>query len=236
MATRTTAAEGLTLTGISKTYKLGRNKVAAVKDVNLTVASGELIAIIGPSGSGKTTLAHMLGGLAKPDEGEVRINGQELRRKSDRALSRYRNRQAGFIFQTFGLIPHYTAIENVTIPLVVAGISKRARNKRAMQYLTMLGLEEQAKQRADTLSGGQRQRVAIARALIQSPSIIIADEPTGSLDSANGEEVMQILEQLAHKHHITVIFVTHDLQLARRADRIVHMKDGVLTEEHHARR
>jgi putative ABC transport system ATP-binding protein len=218
---------------VSKTFRLGRSKVQAVKEVSLAVSKGELLAIVGPSGSGKTTLAHLIGGLTRPDDGEIVINGQPLKR-SDRQLSRYRNKRIGFVFQTFGLLPHYTALENVTIPLVVAGVSRRERKKRALKYLKLVGLEEQAKQRVETLSGGQRQRVSIARALVQRPEIIIADEPTGSLDSARGQEIMHILEHLS-KQGITVIYVTHDLDLASHANRVVRMQDGSLKEVAHAR-
>jgi putative ABC transport system ATP-binding protein len=223
-----TASDSIVLSDISKTFRLGRNRITAVQRVNLRVQKGELLAIVGPSGSGKTTLAHIIGGLARADEGEIRIEGQPLRR-GDRALSRYRNQQAGFVFQTFGLLPHYTALENVMIPLVVAGVGRRERKKQALKYLRLVGLEKQAQQRADTLSGGQRQRVSIARALIQQPHIIIADEPTGSLDSVHGQEIMGILEHLSRQQGITVVLVTHDLALAQRADRIVQMQDGKLT-------
>jgi putative ABC transport system ATP-binding protein len=225
-----TATDSIVLSNVSKTFRLGRSKIHAVRDVSLRIKKGELLAIVGPSGSGKTTLAHIIGGLAKPDSGEVRANGQQLRSRSDRALSAYRNQHAGFVFQAFGLLPHYTALENVTMPLIVAGVSRRERKKRGLKYLAMLGLEAQAKQRADTLSGGQRQRVSIARALVQHPEIIIADEPTGSLDSAHGQQIIAILEHLSGKQHITVVFVTHDEALAQHADRIVQMRDGALHE------
>lgn len=225
------SADSIILEHVSKTFRLGRSKIAAVQDVSLRISKGELLAVVGPSGSGKTTLAHIIGGLTKPDDGEVRVNGQQLRSRSDRALSKYRNQHAGFVFQSFGLLPHYTALENVTIPLIIAGVGRRERKKRALKYLQMVGLEEQAKQRAETLSGGQRQRVSIARALVQHPELIIADEPTGSLDSAHGHEIMNILEHLSHKQGITVVFVTHDTALAQRADRIVHMRDGKLGKE-----
>lgn len=229
MMDATTAPISIELKHVSKTFRLGRSRVHAVRDVNLHVHKGELLAIVGPSGSGKTTLAHIIGGLAKADEGGVTLHGQPLRR-GDRALSAYRNKQIGFVFQTFGLLPHYTTLENVTIPLIVAGVGRRERKQRALKYLKVVGLEEQVRQRAETLSGGQRQRVSIARALVQNPEIIIADEPTGSLDSAHGEEIMRVLEHLSHQQGITVIFVTHDTALAARADRIVQMKDGVLSE------
>ena len=220
-------SDSIRLIQVSKTFRLGRSKVHAVRGVSLRIKKGELLAIVGPSGSGKTTLAHIIGGLTRPDEGEVHINGTILRR-SDRSLSAYRNQRAGFIFQTFGLLPHYSALENVSIPLVVAGVGRRERKQRALKYLKLVGLEAQAKQRAETLSGGQRQRVSIARALVQHPEIIIADEPTGSLDSVRGQEIMNVLHNLCRQQGITVVFVTHDLQLAKQADRIAHMQDGQL--------
>jgi putative ABC transport system ATP-binding protein len=230
------AEEGpiIELSGVSKTFRMGRERIQAVSAANLTIQRGELLAIVGPSGSGKTTLAHLIGGLARPDEGNIRINGQPLRSR-DRTLSRYRNNQVGFVFQTFGLLPHYTALENVMMPLVVAGVRRSERKKRALKTLSAVGLENQTRQRAETLSGGQRQRVAIARALVQSPQIIIADEPTGSLDSENGTQVMNILEELSQRHGITIVLVTHDLELAKRAKRILQMHDGKLTEANHAR-
>ena len=221
----------IVLSNIGKTFKLGKNRVHAVQNVSLTIQPGELLAITGPSGSGKTTLAHIIGGLARPDHGEVAVGGEALQGKSDRSLSRYRNRQAGFVFQAFGLLPHYTALENIMIPLTIQGVKRRERKKQALKFLELVGLSSQATQRADTLSGGQRQRVSIARALVQHPGIIIADEPTGSLDSEHGQEIMYILEQLSRKQGITVIYVTHDLTLAARADRVLIMKDGTLRED-----
>ncbi len=224
----------IVLSKVSKTFRVGRERIRAVADVDLSVQKGEILAIVGPSGSGKTTLAHLIGGLSRPDEGSVSAGGQMLRTR-DKILSKYRNQKIGFVFQTFGLLPHYSALENVSMPLVVAGMRRRRRRELALKTLAAVGLEKQAKQRAETLSGGQRQRVAIARALVTSPQVIIADEPTGSLDSENGEQIMQLLERLSRIQDITVIFVTHDLTLAKRADRIVHMRDGQLTEADHAR-
>lgn len=217
--------------GVSKTYAFGHGKAVALRDVHVRFNAGELVAIVGPSGAGKTTLAHIIGGLITPDKGEIRINGKRLSRRSDRALSKYRNATVGFIFQNFNLLPQYTALENVMTPLIIAGTRRRKRAKLAAQYLKLVGLEDQARHKATELSGGERQRVSIARALVNQPKIIIADEPTGSLDSARGLEIMQILLKLAHDHGLTVLMVTHDDGLAQKADRIIHIRDGQVQEE-----
>jgi putative ABC transport system ATP-binding protein len=211
---------------ISKKYRRGHESVTALHNISLDVRRGELLAIVGPSGSGKTTLTHIIGGLVSSDTGSIEINGRELKKRSDRALSQYRNEEVGFIFQNFSLIPYYTAIENVTIPLVVANMPHGERQKLAKEYLTLVGLESRINQRASELSGGERQRVSIARALVNQPQIIIADEPTGSLDSVRGKEIMTILEALSRKQGITVLMVTHDLTLAARADRQIYIRDG----------
>lgn len=220
----------VSVNGVTKTYKVGREKLHAVHGVSFNVAPGELIAIVGPSGSGKTTLTHMVGGLLKTDAGEVVIGGTDITRLRDRALSKFRNKHIGFIFQNYSLLPGYTALENVCLPLIVAGLSPAERRRRGTAYLELVGLGKQSGQKAEQLSGGQRQRVAIARALAMQPSLVIADEPTGSLDSARGHEIMNILEHLAHIQKMAVIMVTHDLGLAARADRQVHMLDGVMQE------
>jgi putative ABC transport system ATP-binding protein len=221
------------LHAVTKQYKRGRELVAALSNIDLRIHRGELVAIVGPSGAGKTTLSHIIGGLTTPDKGHVTVDGKELSKRSDRSLSRYRNTTVGFIFQSFSLISGYSALENVMIPLIVAGVSPRERKKIATYYLDMVGLSKQIKQPVEQLSGGQRQRVSIARALAHKPKIIIADEPTGSLDSARGQEIMQVLELLSKQERITVIMVTHDEQLARRADRVIHIVDGAIAEGSH---
>lgn len=222
------------LRAVSKNYKVGRETLHAVRDASFDIATGELVAIVGPSGSGKTTLTHMMGGLLKPDSGHITIGGTEATGLSDRKLSKLRNKHIGFIFQNFSLLPGYSALENVCVPLIVAGLSPAERKRRAMHYLSLVGLEQQTRQKAEELSGGQRQRVAIARALAMHPSVIIADEPTGSLDSARGHEIMNMLTHLAHQQNMSVVMVTHDLQLASQADRQVHILDGHVTEQTHA--
>lgn len=220
--------------GVSKRYSRGQEVITALSELSLNIQKGELLAIVGPSGSGKTTLSHIIGGLITPDSGTVTVAGHRLKMGSDKAISKYRNTQVGFIFQSFSLIPSYTAAENVMIPLIVANVTPRKRRQLANQYLALVGLENRADQRADKLSGGERQRVSIARALVNKPQIIIADEPTGNLDSARGNEIMKILEALSHQQGISVLMVTHDAALAKRADRIVHIRDGVIVKESHA--
>lgn len=215
---------------ISKTFKVGGERLRAVKGVSFEVAKGELVAIVGPSGSGKTTLLHMIGGLSRADEGSITLAGVEISRQRDRALSRTRNQRIGFIFQNFSLLAGYTALENVCVPLIVAGHPPRVRRQRALEYLQMVGLAAQVNQRVEQLSGGQRQRVAIARALVMRPAVIVADEPTGSLDSARGHDIMAVLKQLSHGEGVAVVMVTHDPNLAAQADRQLRMFDGVLTE------
>lgn len=220
---------------MAKTYRAGGILVKALQNINLAIQPGELLAVIGPSGSGKTTLTHIIGGLIKPTDGSVIVRGQKLATKNDKAMSEYRNKTVGFVFQNYSLLPYYTALENVMMPLVVAGIPGRKRKEIALQYLKLVGLEKQASQRGNQLSGGQRQRVGIARALTMKPEIIIADEPTGNLDTQHGNEIIAILEKLAHSKNIAVIMVTHNDELARRADRIVRIVDGKLMEATRAR-
>ena len=214
------------LQNVSKTYVVGKEKLHAVQGVTFDIAKGELVAIVGPSGSGKTTLMHMIGGLLRPDHGQIIMHGQECQRMTDATLSHFRNTHIGFIFQNFSLIPGYSALENVSVPLIVAGLPLRVRTKRARHYLEIVGLSGQIKQKTEQLSGGQRQRVAIARALAMQPNIVIADEPTGSLDSARGHEIFAILQQLARSQNMTVVMVTHDSKLAGMADRSIHLLDG----------
>lgn len=215
---------------VSKQYGRGVGGTMVLEGLSLTVYRGDFIAIVGPSGSGKTTLAHVLGGLITPSKGTVHLASQPAK-LSDSRLSQYRNEKVGFVFQNFSLIPYFTACENVALPLVVAGISPKERQQRAETLLKEVGLEERASTRADSLSGGERQRVAIARALIMEPEIIIADEPTGSLDSARGNEIIAILKQLHKSKGMTILMVTHDVSIARQADRIVHILDGKVTKE-----
>jgi len=214
------------LKNVSKVYELGGEKIFALDHVNLQVEKGEFIAIMGPSGSGKSTLANVIGGLDVPDEGEVLADGVDIVKMSDSVLSNYRNKKIGFIFQSFNLQPTYTALENVMIPLLFAGVSLSERKKRALECLKSVGLEDRVSHRPGELSGGQRQRVCIARALANNPEMIIADEPTGNLDSKKGAEIIDLLKQLNKEAGITLIVITHDVSVAREAKKILNIKDG----------
>jgi putative ABC transport system ATP-binding protein len=219
---------------VSKEYKIGGTRQRVLSKVDVTVAPGDFISIVGPSGSGKTTLAHILGGLTTPTEGELVVDGEPMQRARDRKLAEYRNKRVGFVFQNFGLLPKHTALENATLPLVLAKIPPRERLKKAEQVLRAVGLGKRLDSRVEQLSGGERQRVAIARALINNPQIIIADEPTGSLDSHQGSAIADLLQNIHAKFGVTLIVVTHSDELAARAPRRLHLLDGVVTEDHHA--
>lgn len=215
------------LKNVTRTYKLGDETLNALDGVNLNVQSGEFIAIVGPSGSGKSTLANIIGGLDKPTAGNVVVNEQDLSHIRDRALSDYRNHNIGFVFQSFNLQGSATALENVMLPMVFAKIKNKERKTRAIDALKAVGLGDRLKHKPSQLSGGQRQRVAIARAIVMKPSIIIADEPTGNLDSARGKEIMKLLRDLSHQG-MTLIVITHDMSIARQASRIIEIHDGKL--------
>ena len=211
-----------------RVYRMGSEAINAVAGVDLTVADGEFLALVGPSGSGKSTLLHLIGGLDRPTSGRVVVDGQDLGSAGDRELSRYRNKNVGFVFQTFNLHPTYNALENVAIPLIFAGVSKGERLKRAEQALDDVSLSGRLKHLPNQLSGGERQRVSIARALVVNPRLIIADEPTGNLDSKTGGLIMQLLSRLNKERGITLVVATHDAELAHRAGRIINLRDGVI--------
>jgi putative ABC transport system ATP-binding protein len=217
------------LQDVTKTYKLGDEVLNALSAVNFSVQPGEFIAITGPSGSGKSTLANIIGGLDKVTSGSVLIDGQELSKVDDNHMSAYRNQHIGFVFQSFNLQGTNTALENVMMPLLFSKMKQKERKARAAECLEAVGLSDRMKHRPSQLSGGQRQRVAIARALAVKPSIIIADEPTGNLDSAKGEEIMKLLHDL-NKQGITLIVITHDPNIAKQAQRVVTIHDGKLTD------
>lgn len=213
------------LNSVTKTYEMGDEEIRALDNINLLIRNGDFIAIVGPSGSGKSTLANIIGGLDMPTDGEVLVDEKLLSKASDKELSNYRNKKIGFVFQTFNLQPGYSAIENVEVPLLFSKMAPKKRRERAIECLRAVGLEDRMKHKSNQLSGGQRQRVSIARALATGPEIIIADEPTGNLDSKKGAEIMEILKSL-NKKGITLIIITHDANIAKQAHRIVSLQDG----------
>ncbi len=216
--------------GVKKIYEVGIQKIEALAGVDLTIDRNEYVAIMGPSGSGKSTFMNILGCLDTPTEGTYILNEQEVSNLTDDELARIRNKEIGFVFQTFNLLPRATALQNVELPLIYGGISSEERRKRAWEALEAVGLRERAVHRPNELSGGQRQRVAIARALVNRPSIILADEPTGNLDSRTGEEIMTILNAI-HGSGNTIVIVTHEEYIAEHANRIVRLLDGKIESD-----
>lgn len=216
--------------GLTRHYDMGGEVVRALRGVDVAIRRNEYVAIMGPSGSGKSTLMNLIGCLDTPNSGEYWLNGQLASEMGDDALARVRNKEIGFVFQTFNLLPRATALHNVELPLVYAGVGSDERKRRAMRALERVQLGERVHHRPNELSGGQRQRVAIARALVNEPSILLADEPTGNLDSVNGEAVMGLLQEL-HRGGATICMVTHDPRYEKHADRSVHLFDGRVVEE-----
>ncbi len=219
------AAPVIEMRGIGKVYRSGRLEVDALREVDLEVHSGDFLAIVGPSGSGKSTLMNLLGCLDRPTSGTYRLTGENVAELNDDALARLRNRTIGFVFQSFNLLPRTTALENVAMPLLYAGVSRGERNARAREALERLGLGDRMEHQPSELSGGQQQRVAIARALVTKPAILLADEPTGNLDSQSGADVLALLHEL-NASGTTVVLITHDGDVAVAAKRSVHVKDG----------
>ncbi len=213
------------LEGITREYVMGSERVLALRGVDLTIKRNEYVAIMGPSGSGKSTMMNMLGALDTPTAGKYWLNGHEVSQMADDDLARVRNREIGFVFQTFNLLPRASALANVELPLVYAGIGGKERKQRAESALERVGLGQRMHHKPNELSGGQRQRVAIARALVNEPSILLADEPTGNLDSATSEEIMRVFGQL-HAQGQTVLIVTHEPDIAAHARRVVILRDG----------
>ena len=218
------------VSNLVKHYKLGGETVKAVDDVSFEVEDGEMISIIGPSGSGKSTLMHIIGGLDTPENGVIEVDGDNLKKLKKGQLAKYRNKKVGFVFQTFNLQTHLTAQENVELPLIFAGIPKKTRSELAKEALVKVGLQDRLKHKPNELSGGQRQRVSIARALVNSPSIILADEPTGNLDSKTGDMILSLLKDLNEQQKVTLIIVTHDEYVARACKRIIQIKDGKISD------
>jgi len=215
----------ISIRDIFKIYRIGNQTVKALNGVSLEIATNEYVALMGPSGSGKSTLMNMLGALDTPTSGEYFLNGQDVSMMRDDALAAVRNREIGFVFQTFNLLPRYSSLENVAMPLIYAGMSKKQRLERAAEVLEMVGLGDRMDHRPNELSGGQRQRVAVARALVNKPSIILADEPTGNLDTKTSYEIMALFHEIQSSGN-TVILVTHEEDIAQHAHRIVRLRDG----------
>ena len=217
------------LAGITKEYHMGEDvTVTALAGIDLEIGAREFIAVMGPSGSGKSTLMNIIGCLDRPSGGRYTLDGIDVARMSDRELAQVRNARIGFVFQTFNLLPRMTALRNVELPLVYAGVARGARHRRATAALVRVGLADRTRHRPNQLSGGQRQRVAIARALVNNPSIVFADEPTGNLDTATGSEIMDLLADL-HDAGATIILVTHEADVAAYAGRVIHLRDGRVT-------
>ncbi len=219
------------LSKIAKAYKIGTEVIHALRSVSLTIYKNEYVALMGPSGSGKSTLMNVLGCLDSPSGGEYILNGISVSQMLDNKLAEVRNKEIGFVFQSFNLLPRSTALDNVMLPLIYAGYSKADRLKRGQEVLEQVGLGDRVMHRPNELSGGQRQRVAIARALVNRPAIILADEPTGNLDSKTSIEIMGLLEEI-HKNGNTIILVTHEEDIAQHAHRIVRLKDGMIERDY----
>ena len=216
--------------GITRDFQLGSETVNVLKGIDLVINKGEYVALMGPSGSGKSTLMNILGCLDTPTSGSYILNGKQVSEMHDDELAEIRNKEIGFVFQTFNLMPRTTALDNVALPMVYAGFSKDERNKRATEVLTQVGLADRMDHKPNQLSGGQRQRVAVGRALVNKPSIILADEPTGNLDSKTSVEIMKLFGEI-HANGNTVILVTHEEEIAAHAHRIIRLRDGIIEND-----
>jgi putative ABC transport system ATP-binding protein len=222
--------EVIRIENLTRFYTIGEETVRALNGINLSIEKNEYVALMGPSGSGKSTLMNIIGCLDTPTSGEYYLNGPNVAQLSDSELAAIRNKEIGFVFQTFNLLPRLTALQNVALPLVYAGIPEAERLKKAKEVLEQVGLGDRIKHRPNELSGGQRQRVAVARALVNHPSIILADEPTGNLDTKTSEEIMQLLD-IIHQAGNTIVLVTHEEDIALRAKRVVRMRDGIIESD-----
>jgi putative ABC transport system ATP-binding protein len=216
--------------GLARRYKMGAGSVDALRGVDLAVERGEFVALVGPSGSGKSTILNLIGGLDQPSAGEIWVDGVELSASDERTLTAHRRRRVGFVFQSFHLLPRLTAEENVAIPLMFSGVPEGERREQARELLARVGLTARLDHRPAQLSGGEQQRVAIARALVGQPALLLADEPTGNLDTGTGGEIMALLRTLNRAHGLTVLVVTHDPEVAAFAGRILRLRDGLLEE------
>jgi putative ABC transport system ATP-binding protein len=224
------AQEIIRIEGLTKYYRIGEEIIKALNGVDLSIAKNEYVALMGPSGSGKSTIMNIIGCLDTPTSGRYFLNGPDVAQLQDNQLAEIRNKEIGFVFQTFNLLPRYSALDNVALPLVYAGLSKEERMERAKQALKDVGLGERMTHKPNELSGGQRQRVAVARALVNKPSIILADEPTGNLDTKTSHEIMNLFDEI-HRAGNTIIIVTHEEDIAQMAHRIVRMRDGVVESD-----
>ncbi|MBU6193244.1 MAG: ABC transporter ATP-binding protein [Bacteroidetes bacterium] len=220
----------ISLEGIQRLYRMGDETIYALRGIDLQINRNEYVALMGPSGSGKSTLMNLIGCLDSPSSGSYWLNGQDVAGLSDNRLAQIRNREIGFVFQTFNLLPRLTALDNVALPLVYAGVSEQERRERAHEVLRQVGLQDRVGHRPNELSGGQRQRVALARALVNKPSLILADEPTGNLDSKTSVEIMQMFANI-HALGNTIVLVTHEEDIARHAHRMVRLKDGSIESD-----
>lgn len=215
---------------LSKSYEMGNRELEVLREVTVSVSENEYVAIMGPSGSGKTTLMNIMGCLDRPSDGSYELDGERIDQKSDRQLAQIRGRKIGFVFQTFNLLARASALRNVELPMLYCGASRRSRKKRALELLELLGLSKRATHRPGELSGGERQRVAIARALANRPSLVLADEPTGNLDSKTGDDIMRVFSDL-HRAGNTLILVTHEEAIARHAHRVIRLLDGEIISD-----
>jgi putative ABC transport system ATP-binding protein len=222
--------EIIRLTDIGRRYVMGMEEIHAIKSISVNINRNEYVALMGPSGSGKSTLMNIIGCLDTPSKGQYILNSTDVSRMNDEQLAEIRNKEIGFVFQTFNLLPRSTALENVALPLVYAGVSKSDRLDRANEMLRLVGLQDRVHHKPNELSGGQRQRVAVARALVNNPSIILADEPTGNLDTKTSYEIMALFEEI-HENGNTIILVTHEEDIARHAHRIVRLRDGLVESD-----
>ncbi|MCV0431859.1 ABC transporter ATP-binding protein [Nitrosopumilus sp.] len=221
----------LDIQNVSKVYQTAAGKVVALKNVSFSIPKGQFVSIVGPSGSGKSTLLNMIGALDKPSRGTVFMEGFDIFKLTDNKLAKIRNNKIGFVFQSFNLINRSSVQKNIELPGIISGMDGTTRTKRTLSILKTLGILKKAKHKPVNLSGGEQQRVAIGRALINNPAIILADEPTGNLDTATGEDIFQLLSQLTKKYQRTVVMITHNVELAKRTDRSIYMRDGEIEKD-----
>ncbi len=226
------SAPAVQVRGVTKVFGSGETRVEALRGIDLDVHPGEFLAVMGPSGSGKSTLLHLIGGLDRPTAGQVRLGGEDLASLSDDPLTLIRRRKIGYVFQFFNLLPILTAEENVALPLVIDGVREAEAGRRAVEAMESVGIAQRRTHRPGELSGGEQQRVAVARALVTDPVLILADEPTGNLDSAMGDQVIALLRRLVDERGQTILMVTHDPRAAAAADRLVRLKDGLVADSH----